>query len=130
MRSFYASVDVVVLPSRSEGCPNVVLESMAMRRALVVSDSSGSREVVTDGVNGLMFPIGDVDALAARCGACSTTRCCARRWPAAGTSARSRSFDAQASAARLAGVLRRQLSTASDAASVMAVPPLKEAART
>src|SRR5204863_268454 len=34
MRSFYASVDIVVLPSRSEGCPYVVLESLAMRTAL------------------------------------------------------------------------------------------------
>jgi glycosyltransferase involved in cell wall biosynthesis len=64
MRSFYASCDVVVLPSRSEGCPNVVLESMAMRRALVVSSAAGTREVVNDESEALIFPIGDVDALA------------------------------------------------------------------
>ena len=39
-------------------------------------------------------------------------------------------FDAQVSAARLAGVLRRQLVRGADPASVVAVPPLKEAART
>ena len=39
-----------------------------------------------------------------------------------------RSFGAQASATRLAGVLRRQLIPGSDARSVIAVPPLKEAA--
>jgi len=130
MRSFYASVDIVVLPSRSEGCPNVVLESMAMRRALVVSDSSGSREVVTDGVNGLMFPIGDVPALAASLrrllddpALCATI---ARR----GYERAVHSFDAQASAARLAGVLRRQLTPGLDARPVVAVPPLKKAVRT
>ena len=130
MRSFYASVDIVVLPSRSEGCPNVVLESMAMRRALVVSDSSGSREVVTDGVNGLMYPVGDVDALVAALRRllenpvlCATL---ARR----GYERATGQFDAQVSAARLAGVLRRQLVPGADAASVVAVPPLKEAART
>jgi glycosyltransferase involved in cell wall biosynthesis len=130
MRSFYASVDIVVLPSRSEGCPNVVLESMAMRRALVVSDSSGSREVVTDGINGLMYPIGDVAALVAALRRllenpvlCATL---ARR----GYERATGHFDAQVSAARLAGVLRRQLVPGADAESVVAVPPLKEAART
>jgi glycosyltransferase involved in cell wall biosynthesis len=65
MRSFYAACDIFVLPSRSEGCPNVVLESMAMRRALVVSSAAGTREVVTDGREALVFPVGDVAALAA-----------------------------------------------------------------
>jgi glycosyltransferase involved in cell wall biosynthesis len=64
MRAFYASCDVIVLPSRSEGCPNVVLESMAMRRALVVSNAAGTREVVTDESEALVFPVGDIDAFA------------------------------------------------------------------
>src|SRR5262245_27701637 len=130
MRSFYASVDIVVLPSRSEGCPNVVLESMAMRRTLVVSDSAGSREVVTDGVNGLMYPVGDVGALVAALRRLlddpSLRAALARR----GYERAVGSFDAQASAVRLAGVLRRQLTPGADASSVIAVPPLKEAART
>ena len=130
MRAFYASVDIVVLPSRSEGCPNVVLESMAMRRALVVSDSAGSREVLTNGVTGLMFPIGDVGALAAALAQlledASLREALARR----GHERAVRTFDAQASASRLAGVLRRQLTPGSDASSVIAVPSLKEAART
>jgi glycosyltransferase involved in cell wall biosynthesis len=130
MRSFYSSVDIVVLPSRSEGCPNVVLESMAMRRALVVSDSVGSREVVTDGVNGLLYPIGDVDALVVALRRlldnpvlCATL---ARR----GYERAVGNFDAQVSATRLAGVLRRQLDHGADTASVVAIPALKEAART
>jgi glycosyltransferase involved in cell wall biosynthesis len=130
MRSFYASVDIVVLPSRSEGCPNVVLESMAMRRALVVSDSAGSREVVSDGVNGLMYPIGDVPALAGALrrlldspSLCATL---ARR----GYEIALRSYDAQASAIRLGGVLRRLLTPGADASSVVPVPALKEAVRT
>ncbi len=65
MRSFYAACDIVVLPSRSEGCPNVVLESMAMRRALVVSNAAGTREVVTHEREALVYPIGDVAAFAA-----------------------------------------------------------------
>jgi glycosyltransferase involved in cell wall biosynthesis len=129
MRSFYASVDIVVLPSRSEGCPNVVLESMAMRRALIVSDSAGSREVVTNGVTGLMFPVGDVGGLAAALSRLLDDRELREGLARRGYERAINSFDAQASAARLAGVLRRQLTPGSDASSVIAVPPLKEAAR-
>jgi len=130
MRSFYASVDIVVLPSRSEGCPNVVLESMAMRRALVVSDSAGSREVVTNGVNGLMFPVGDVGALANQLKRLLDDPTLRTTLARRGYERAIRSFGAQASATRLAGVLRRQLIPGSDTRSVIAVPPLKEAART
>ena len=130
MRSFYASVDIVVLPSRSEGCPNVVLESMAMRRALVVSDSAGTREVVTDGVNGLMYPIGDVGALTAALRRLLDNPALRASVARRGHEHAVRSFDAQASAVRLAGVLRRVLTPGSDASSVIPVPSLKEAVRT
>jgi glycosyltransferase involved in cell wall biosynthesis len=130
MRSFYASVDILVLPSRSEGCPNVVLESMAMRRALVVSDSVGSREVVSDGVNGLIFPIGDVDALTAGLRRLLDDPTLRTTLARRGYERALHSFGAQASATRLAGVLRRQLTPGSDASPVIPVPPLKEAART
>jgi len=130
MRSFYASVDIIVLPSRSEGCPNVVLESMAMRRALVVSDSAGTREVVTDGVNGLMYPIGDVGALTAALRRLLDNPALRASLARRGHEHAVRDFDAQASAVRLAGVLRRVLTPASDASSVIAVPPLRKAIRT
>ena len=130
MRAFYASVDIVVLPSRSEGCPNVVLESMAMRRALVVSDSAGTREVVTDGINGLVFPIGDVEALASALRRLLVNPVMCATLARHGYERAVGSFDAQVSAARLAGVLRRQLVHGAAAASVVAVPSLKEAART
>jgi len=130
MRSFYASVDIVVLPSRSEGCPNVVLESMAMRRALVVSDSVGTREVVTDGVNGLMYPVGDIGALTAALRRLVENPALRASVARRGYVRALRSFDAQASAMRLAGVLRRVLTPGSDASSVVSVPRLREAFRT
>lgn len=65
MPSFYAACDVVVLASYSEGCPNMVLEAMAMRRTLVVSDIPATTEVVTHGRDGLVYPVGDVEAFAA-----------------------------------------------------------------
>ena len=64
MRDFYAACDVLVLPSRSEGCPNVVLEAMAMKTAVVAADMPATREIVTTGADGILYPIGQIDALA------------------------------------------------------------------
>jgi glycosyltransferase involved in cell wall biosynthesis len=63
MRAFYASCDLLVLPSRSEGCPNIVLEAMAMKVPVVASDTTATREVVTHLRDGFLFPVGDVDRL-------------------------------------------------------------------
>lgn len=56
---------ILVLPSRGEGTPRVVLEAMAMGRAIVTTDAPGCRETVEDGISGFLVPVGDVEALAA-----------------------------------------------------------------
>jgi glycosyltransferase involved in cell wall biosynthesis len=63
MRAFYESCDLLVLPSRSEGCPNIVLEAMAMKVPVVASDTTATREVVTHLRDGFLFPVGDIDQL-------------------------------------------------------------------
>jgi glycosyltransferase involved in cell wall biosynthesis len=63
MRAFYASCSLLVLPSRSEGSPNVVLEAMAMKVPVVASDTPATREIVTHMRDGFLFPVGDVDKL-------------------------------------------------------------------
>lgn len=56
---------VVALASRYEGFPNVLLESLGMGAAVVVTDCrSGPSEMVKDGENGFLVPVDDVDALA------------------------------------------------------------------
>jgi glycosyltransferase involved in cell wall biosynthesis len=57
------ALDVLVLPSYTEGAPNVVQEAMAAGRAVVASAVSGTPELVDDGATGLLFPAGDRDAL-------------------------------------------------------------------
>lgn len=59
------SAGYLVLPSRSEGLSNVLLEAMACGIPAVVSDIPGNTRVVRNGVEGLVVPVGDVDALAA-----------------------------------------------------------------
>jgi glycosyltransferase involved in cell wall biosynthesis len=61
-----AAVDWVVVPSIWwENSPLVIQEAFAQRRPVICSDIGGMAEKVTDGVNGLLFRVGDVESLAA-----------------------------------------------------------------
>jgi len=64
MPALFASVDVVVLPSYREGLPTSLIEAAACALPLVTTDVPGCREVVTDGIDGLLVPARDVGALA------------------------------------------------------------------
>lgn len=60
-----ASAQGFVLPSLAEGLPMAMLEAMAMSLPVVVSDAGAMPEAVRDGVDGLVVPADDADALAA-----------------------------------------------------------------
>ena len=62
--SLYDRAQVFCLPSREEGISNALLEAQSHRMACVVSDIQANRMVVEDGVNGLVVPVGDPEALA------------------------------------------------------------------
>jgi glycogen(starch) synthase len=64
LRDLYAAADVAVVPSLYEPFGLVALEAMAAGAPLVVADTGGLREIVVDGVTGLLFPPGDATALA------------------------------------------------------------------
>lgn len=52
-----------ISPSHTEGMPNAILESMAAGLPVVATDAGGTRELVKNGVNGLLVPVGDVKRL-------------------------------------------------------------------
>ena len=64
VRGLLNAVDVSVFSSRSEGCPNAVLESMAAGLPVAGTDIKGIRDVV--GSDGAQFlaPVGDAESLA------------------------------------------------------------------
>ena len=64
VRPHIAAADCVVLPSYREGTSRVLLEAAAMARPLVATDVPGCREVVDDGVTGLLCKVRDADDLA------------------------------------------------------------------
>lgn len=59
-----ALCDVYVLPSYREGLPRTLLEAASMAKPIVTTDTVGCREVVEDGLNGLLVPVRDSEALA------------------------------------------------------------------
>jgi len=61
--AYYAIADVVVLPSHREGLPTVVLEAHAAGKPVVGASATGIVNIILDGENGLLFPVGDVPAL-------------------------------------------------------------------
>ncbi|WP_437648727.1 glycosyltransferase family 4 protein [Sorangium sp. So ce362] len=62
---YMAACDVFCLPSRREGCPNVVLEALASGRPVVATRVGGVPELVREGQggNGILVPAGDPGAL-------------------------------------------------------------------
>ncbi len=58
------AVDVFCLPSLWEGLSIALLEAMAMRKALVVTPTDGTKEVVTHQQNGLVVDFGQPEQLA------------------------------------------------------------------
>src|SRR4029077_1500572 len=59
-----ATADVFVLPSYREGLPRSLIEAAACGLPLVATDVPGCREVVTDGIDGLLVPARDARTLA------------------------------------------------------------------
>ena len=60
---YYRSADVFVHPSMDEGFPLSLLEAMAHGVTSVASRIPGHDEMIEDGVNGLLFDVGDARAL-------------------------------------------------------------------
>lgn len=61
---FLVHADALVLPSRAEGISNALLEAMAVGVPGIVSAIPGNTSVVTDGLNGFSFEVGDSAGLA------------------------------------------------------------------
>jgi glycosyltransferase involved in cell wall biosynthesis len=83
-QAFVERFDVAVLCSESEGLSNAIIEYMAAGKPVVCTDAGGNPELVQEGVNGFLVPVGDDAALASRIVALLDDSATAQRMGAAG----------------------------------------------
>ncbi len=57
---------IFVLPSKMEGMPNALIEAMVMGMACISTDCpcGGPRDLIDDGINGMLVPVDDTEAMA------------------------------------------------------------------
>ncbi len=64
VRAFLAFADIFVLPSKTEGMSNALLEAMAAGLPCLATPVGATPQMLDDGRSGLLLPVGDVDAWA------------------------------------------------------------------
>ncbi len=60
----YGKTDIACLPSYREGLPKSLLEAAACGLPIITTDTIGCREVVIDGLNGLLIPVKSSECIA------------------------------------------------------------------
>lgn len=65
LHNVYASIDIFLMTSRTEGMPNTLLEAMAMETPSVATGVGGIPELLTPDSGGFLAEVGDVDGLSA-----------------------------------------------------------------
>lgn len=63
LNEYYSSANILLLPTLVEGLPLVVLEAMACGIPVITTPNAGVSNIITNGVEGFIVPIGDVDAI-------------------------------------------------------------------
>ncbi len=109
MPRFYAAMDVFVLPSHREGFPRAPMEAAAMQRPVVATNIRGCREVVVDGVTGLLVPWRDPACLAAAIGSIVADPDRARRFGGEARALAERKFDERLVFQKVAATYQRLL---------------------
>lgn len=115
--SVLKSCDIFFLPSRSEGMSNAILEAMACGLPCVVTEVGGNPELVQDGTNGYLVPVGDPALAARRILSLLQSPATAKQMGAAGRRSIQDNFSLQAMIQRLSGLYEGLLAPGRDKAS-------------
>jgi glycosyltransferase involved in cell wall biosynthesis len=63
VRPYFAISHALIFPSYREGFPNVVMQAGAMELPCIVSNINGCNEIVVEGLNGIIIPVKNDDAI-------------------------------------------------------------------
>ncbi len=97
--------DALVLPSRDETMPIAILEALGLGKAVISADVGGVREWLRDGMNGLLVPMENPEALAEAISRCAADHGLVERLKAAGARTFEQHFTLDAFATRFAELL-------------------------
>lgn len=64
LADIYRAIDIFVMPSMWEGLSLAMLEAMAAGLPMIATDVGGARDVLGEGLRGMLAPAGDAEALA------------------------------------------------------------------
>jgi L-malate glycosyltransferase len=106
---YLAVADIFVLPSRSEGFSNAIVEAMAASLPVVATDVGGNAEAVKHGITGFIVPPEDPESLAAAIKRLISDRATAAAMGIAGRDLTAQQFTLDAMMNRTTGTYRRLL---------------------
>lgn len=109
IREFYAAADAFCLPSFAEGLPVVLMEAMSMELPCVTTQIAGVPELIRDGVEGLLVPPSDVEALAKALARLMDDAELRRQIASNGRARVVADYDLRHSVARLAGIFTERV---------------------
>jgi glycosyltransferase involved in cell wall biosynthesis len=110
LRQHLAAADIFVLPSRSEGFSNAIVEAMAASLPVVATNVGGNAEAVQDGVSGFVVPSEDPAALSAAIIRLLSDPSQAREMGAAGRNVAAERFTTEAMMSRIVSAYKNLLS--------------------
>jgi glycosyltransferase involved in cell wall biosynthesis len=110
LKQHLSEADIFVLPSRSEGFSNAIVEAMASSLPVIATDVGGNAEAVQDGINGLIVPPEDPEALSAAISQLVAHRSLAAAMGVAGKALVLERFTTEAMMKRITDTYRKLLS--------------------
>jgi colanic acid/amylovoran biosynthesis glycosyltransferase len=114
LMKLYSETDLFVLPSLAEGIPMVLMEAMAMQIPCIAPCIAGIPELISNGIEGMMFSVGDVNELTvALRSLLDSPECCLQIGEKARTRV-ARDYDMARNTEWFAQILREQLSAKSN----------------
>jgi len=111
LQQHLCAADIFVLPSRSEGFSNAIVEAMAASLPVIATEVGGNAEAVKEGVSGLLVPPDDPEALCAAITRLLSNPTQAKAMGASGNSIAAKYFTAEAMMTRIVSTYQKLLSS-------------------